>query len=205
VREGELRAAARVLGVRHVTVLDHMDGALDQTDPRRIGGEIAAAIRAARPHVVATFGPDGAYGHPDHIAICQFTTAAIVLAADPGFQAAHPPHRVDKLYYMVWSDESARSYQAAFKKLTSKVDGVERQAVTWAEWAVTTRLDTTEHWQTVWKAIQCHQTQLPGYPNIMNIGDDLHRDLWGRVELYRAFSTVNGGRVRETDVFEGLR
>ena len=27
--------------------------------------------------------PDGAYGHPDHIAISQFTTAAIVSAADP--------------------------------------------------------------------------------------------------------------------------
>jgi LmbE family N-acetylglucosaminyl deacetylase len=24
-------------------------------------------------------------GHPDHIAICQFTTAAIVAAADPAF------------------------------------------------------------------------------------------------------------------------
>jgi len=207
VREGELRAAAKVLGVGDVTVLDHMDGSLDQADPRRIAGEIATAIRAARPQVVVTFGPDGAYGHPDHIAICQFTTAATALAADPGFApaGAGPPHRADKLYYMVWSAESARTYQAAFKKLTSKVDGIERGAVTWADWAITTKLDTSAHWETVWRAIRCHETQLPGYPNLMGIGDDLHRELWGRVELYRAYSTVNGGRTRETDVFEGLR
>lgn len=207
VREGELRAAAKVLGVRDVTILDYMDGSLDQADARKIAGEIAAAVRATRPQVVVTFGPDGAYGHPDHIAICQFTTAGVALAADAGFDAGDGTraHRVDKLYYMVWSAESARSYQAAFKKLTSKVDGFERQAVTWAEWAITTRLDTTAHWETVWRAIRCHETQLPGYPNLMGIGDDLHRELWGRIELYRAFSTVNGGRVRETDVFEGLR
>ena len=35
-------------------------------------------LRRVRPDVVVTFGPDGAYGHPDHIAISQFTTAAIV-------------------------------------------------------------------------------------------------------------------------------
>ena len=41
-------------------------------------------------------GPDGVYGHPDHIAICQFTTAAIVHAA--------ARHVVDKLYYLAWSE-----------------------------------------------------------------------------------------------------
>ena len=39
-------------------------------------------IRRVQPDVVVTFGPDGAYGHPDHIAISQFTTAAIIPAAD---------------------------------------------------------------------------------------------------------------------------
>jgi LuxR family transcriptional regulator, maltose regulon positive regulatory protein len=32
-----------------------------------------------------------------------------------------------------------------------------------------------------------------------------NRSLWGTQELYRVFSLVNGGRARETDLFEGLR
>jgi hypothetical protein len=32
-----------------------------------------------------------------------------------------------------------------------------------------------------------------------------HRGLWGPQECYRVFSLVNGGRERESDLFEGLR
>jgi LmbE family N-acetylglucosaminyl deacetylase len=31
---------------------------------------------------IPTFGPDGSYGQPDHIAISSFTSAAVVCAAD---------------------------------------------------------------------------------------------------------------------------
>ena len=85
IRERELRAAAAVLGIREVSLLDYHDSDLDRADPREAVERIAAALRRVRPHVVITFGPDGAYGHPDHIAISQFTTAAIVAAADPAF------------------------------------------------------------------------------------------------------------------------
>ena len=50
-------------------------------------GASSTHLRRFRPDVVVTFGPDGAYGHPDHIAISQFTTAAIVAAADASFVA----------------------------------------------------------------------------------------------------------------------
>ena len=68
--------------------------------------KIADHLRRVRPQVVITFGPEGAYGHPDHIAISQLTTAAIVCAADPSFGfggAIGEPHRVSKLYYIAWS------------------------------------------------------------------------------------------------------
>jgi len=31
-----------------------------------------------------------------------------------------------------------------------------------------------------------------------------HRALWGRQSFYRVSSLVNGGRARETDLFEGI-
>ena len=81
IRDGELRAAAKVLGVSDVTFLDYQDGELDQADAAEVTAKIAAAIRRFRPDVVVTFGHDGLYGHPDHIVICQFATAAIVAAS----------------------------------------------------------------------------------------------------------------------------
>src|ERR1700687_2036782 len=85
-REAELLAAAQVLGIRRVDFLDYIDGDLDQAPPSEVIAQIVGHVRSVKPDVVVTFGPDGAYGHPDHIAICQLTTAALVAAADP---AAH--------------------------------------------------------------------------------------------------------------------
>ena len=43
------------------------------------------------------------------------------------------------------------------------------------------------------------------YRKLESLPPEHHRALWGTQEYYRVFSTVNGGRARETDVFEGLR
>src|SRR5688500_10910784 len=75
-REQELRNAAAALGVRDVAFLDYIDGSLDQADAREAVARIVAHLRRVRPHVVITFDPFGAYGHPDHVAICQLATAA---------------------------------------------------------------------------------------------------------------------------------
>jgi LmbE family N-acetylglucosaminyl deacetylase len=210
IREEELRCAARVLGIEDVTILGLPDGAVDQAPARDTIARIATHFRRFRPQVVVTFPPDGSYGHPDHVAMSQFTTAAMVEAADGGQDlsldgAALPPHAVAKLYYMVSSPDDWDLYQRVFKKLTSTVDGVERQANPWPEWAITTAVDVRAHWRTVWEAVQCHHSQIASYGGLENLPPDVHEQLWGTEHLYRVLSTVNGGRVRETDVFEGLR
>jgi len=208
LREAELLAAARVLGIAEVQCLGYPDGQLDQVDPCEAASTIATHIRRLRPHVILTFGPDGAYGHPDHIAISQLTTAAIVRAAQPpdvrGSIPVDSPHQVSKLYYIAWTKTKWDAYQAALKKLTVTVDGIERQATPWPDWAVTTIIDTASHWRTVWRAVCCHQTQMSIYGNLEHLSDDHHRALWGSQEFYRAFSMVSGGRPLERDVFEGL-
>jgi len=209
IREKELQAAAALLGVRDVSLLNYYDQHLDEV---RAGEAVAAIVdhlRRIQPDVVVTFGPDGAYGHPDHIAISQFTTAAIVAAANPAFAAGSngPPetHAVSKLYYLAWSESAWKAYQAAFRKLVSTVDGVERQAVPWQEWAITTDIDTRKFWPTVLKAISCHESQVAVYEGLKQLGPADHEALWGRQTFYRAFSTVNGGRRMEADLFEGIR
>ena len=197
-REAELRAAATVLGIREVTLLGYPDGGVDAIDPEEAQDAIAGHLSRIKPHVVITFGPDGGYGHPDHIAISQLTAAAIVRAGNRGFA-------VSKLYHLAWGARLWAAYQAGLKKLVSTVDGVERQAVATPDWAITTRIDTSHVAATVWRAVQCHQTQMSIYKNLAELPPEHHRALWGTQEFYRAFSRVNGGRARESDLFEGLR
>lgn len=202
-REGELRAAAAVLGVASLEVLAHEDGQLSEASPRRVVGEIADIIRRERPDVVLTFAPDGAYGHPDHIAISQFALAAVVEAASAAGERA--AHTVRKAYVLAWPADVWAAYQTAFTSLVSRVDGVERRAVPWPDWALTTTIDTRACWPAVWQAVQCHDSQIGAYAVLQTLGPDDHAALWGRQSYYRVFSTVSGGRARETDLFEGLR
>ena len=205
IREAELRASAETLGLRDVTVLDYEDQHLDRAPVDAIVPQLVAHVRRLRPHVVITFPPDGAYGHPDHVAISQFATAAVVAAADPAFgNGRAASHRVSKLYYLAWSEVQWRAYQAAFKKLVSVVDGVERQAVPWPDWSITTVVDTRAWWETVWRAVSCHRSQVAGYEALRRLAPEHHEALWGTQPFYRVFSLVNGGRGREHDLFEGL-
>lgn len=204
-REQELKTAADVLGLKEVTFLDYEDGKLDQADPDEIIGKIAGHLRRIRPHVVVTFDPYGSYGHPDHIAICQFTTAAIVAAANADGGNGRSPHRVSKLYYFVETRAVLDTYEEAFGELVMDVDGVARRAPGWPAWGITTHIDTAAYSQQVWQAIACHQSQLPGYQALHDLPADRHQKLWDTQSFYRAFSLVNGGRTVERDLFAGLR
>lgn len=206
VREQELQAAAKELKLQSVTHLDYIDGDLDQVDYREAVARIVRAIRKIRPQVVMTFPADGAYGHPDHIAISQLAGAACVAAADVSYAPDQgEAHRVSKLYWIAWPKAQWDTYQATFKKLTTTIDGVERQATPWPEWALTTLIDSEPHWRTVWRAILCHKTQLSIYGKLGSLSEEQHRLLWGRQYFYRVYSLFNGGRKRETDLFEGIR
>ena len=205
-REAELRAAARVLGIHQVDLLNYIDGQLDEANPSEVQAILATSIRQIRPQVIVTFDPTGLYGHPDHIAISQLTMGAILRAGDPCFRNTTnaEPYCVSKLYYIAPTQQQLTTYQAAFGELGMQVDGVLRQAYGWEPWAPTTRIDARAHWQTVWQAISCHKSQLANFQILEQQPAEVHEQLWGSQTYYRAFSLVNGGRKVEIDLFEGL-
>jgi LmbE family N-acetylglucosaminyl deacetylase len=207
IREAELRAACAILGVRDIAFLGYRDQELDRAAPREVVGRIVHELRRVRPDVVLTFGHDGAYGHPDHIAISQQATAAVAVASDPSFDSGpgDRPHRVAKLYYLAWPASTWAAYQDALKKLVTVVDGVERQAVPWPDWSITTVIDTRATWGTVWRAVACHVSQMTIFERLKDLPPDLHQALWGVQSYYRVLSQVNGGRAQEIDLFDGLR
>ena len=87
VRELELRDAAAELGVRSLEVLDYPDGGLEKVEEveavrDRFIGDIVRCLRLHRPQVVVSFGPEGAYGHPDHKVVSRLTVQACTLSGD---------------------------------------------------------------------------------------------------------------------------
>lgn len=213
LREQELRCAARALGIHEAHFLGYVDGELDQAPAAEVIARIVDHVRRVRPQVVITFAPDGAYGHPDHIAISQFATAALVAAADPSFAGAsadsdrvgdREPHRVSKLYYFAETVEAMTLYSDLVGGLVMDVDGVERRFEGWQDWAVTTHIDGDAYWRDVLRAIHCHETQRSTLGSIEDAMEERHHTLVGMRHYYRAFSLVNGGRQIETDLFEGI-
>jgi len=105
IRRKEFAASCEILGVDRGIVLDYLDGQLYRADLNRAVGDLVLHIREFRPHVVLTFGPDGAVtGHPDHSMASVFAALAFEWAG----QANRYPeqltdglgiHRSQKLYY----------------------------------------------------------------------------------------------------------
>ena len=84
--------------MQRVQVLAYPDGTL-QRHRSSLGAATADIIRHFDPDTVVTFGADGGYGHPDHVAISELTTAAFrALVRDHNrgqrlYHAVFPPRR----------------------------------------------------------------------------------------------------------------
>jgi len=206
IRERELELAAAALGIGRVVLLDEMDGELIACDATKVVAQIAAEIRRSRPDVVVTFGPDGAYGHPDHIAISRLTTTAITAASDAAYAAPgqDQPHRVAKLYHRVWTAPEESAYSSVFGEISIEVAGRRRRMVSWPEWAVSARLDTADYWSEVYEAVRCHESQVGGVAALAALRPQDHRVLWGIQQYALAMSTVDAGPALERDLFAGI-
>jgi len=208
IRTQELENAVKELGMKELHFLDYIDGDLDQASHSEVIGKIISHIRRIQPQVVVTFPPDGNYGHPDHVAIGQFTHAAIVCAADSSYvdPDSLAAYRASKMYYMVDAENFINLIKQFMSDMTFKVDEQIRGEVPWPEWMITTRIDMAEHCRAARRAIQCHVSQLSTIGALAEIDEDAAVAVLAmQGTFYRAFSLVNGGRNLETDLFEGLR
>ena len=159
-------------------------------------------LRRVRPDVVVTFGPDGAYGHPDHIAISQFTTAAIVAAADAAFagDGDEAPCRRMRCRSSITSPgrhrrgPPTRRRSRSCSPQSTAWSGRPRRGPTGRSPRV---IDTRDVWPTVWRAIVLPRVAGRGLRAVEDLSPEHHEALWGWQTFYRAFSTVNGGRARE--------
>ncbi|MBI2009713.1 MAG: PIG-L family deacetylase [Candidatus Chisholmbacteria bacterium] len=145
-REQELRCAAKILKIDHLYILDYQDGEVPAVEENIAVASLIRLIRKINPQVVITFGPDGGYGHPDHIAVCHWVTEAVRFIKG-----------VEKLYYYAIKKDFATSFIKYFGKIPLNGELLEI-AIHDAAYIDAT-LDCRQFTEQKFKAIHCHQTQ----------------------------------------------
>jgi LmbE family N-acetylglucosaminyl deacetylase len=161
LREAELRAAASILGVDEVVLLDHVDsdmegtpapGALVTVDPVALAAEIGEQIERWQPDVVVTL--DASDGHRDHVAVRDATVAAV----DAAIPAA-------TLYLVCLARSSMQRWAEHMRAIGGGEAYVGHELGTPDE-EITTSIDVSAELGTRWEAIRAHASQASPYDDL---------------------------------------
>ena len=223
VRRVELACAVRALGLAEHEVWSYRDSGMAHSPsndhPKAFvnapAGEVVERlvreIRVFRPQVVLTFGPDGLYGHPDHIAVSRHVTEAHRLAAEP---TAFPhqlcdgtrPYKARCLFYSV-RPKGFRTQWA----LTLRNAGVDfplpspehtDQGVPMEE--IHLEMDVADQLEAKMACILCHRTQVASDWPYHRVPRNVAASILGREFYVRAYPPVRHGETVSADFFEGL-
>jgi len=136
IREGEQRAAAKVLGVARCIFWSYPDGFLQETPDLR--GQIVRLIRELKPDLMITWdGFRAGFNHSDHRVIGRAVRDAL-------FPAAHDPH-----YYPEHRREGIEAHRTAELLLAAAEDADHH-------------VDIGPHLERKLDAVLCHTSQLDG-------------------------------------------
>jgi LmbE family N-acetylglucosaminyl deacetylase len=187
VRRKEFAASCEILKVTHGEVLDYRDAALDRTDFYALVGDLTHRIRAIRPDIVLTFGPEGAItAHADHGMASVFTTVAYQWAARTNrfpeqLKNGLRPYRPQKLYYG-----------------TANFVLPGRQPVSLAP--ITAIIEIGSYLDIKLRAFRAHATQSP----LFSIFENSVRQRGSKEMFHLAASARPRLIEQETDLFEGI-
>ncbi len=179
IRARELEEAAAALAQSGVELWDYHDGGVAQSDQQEITQRIWEHIGKVRPRVVVGWGPDGGYGHPDHIAMGACTDAAVA-AMTEGERPA--------LYHVAVDTQLADFYEQAMR-LTGTSDGFTLRPQENVD--VLIELDADEVMMKL-RAIDCHKSQLEDWRIAIRDHPQLMLHGYGR-EPYIAVSSRSSG------------
>ena len=224
IRRVELSCAVQALRLSGNDVWDYRDSGMQgweanrhpkafiNATPDEVVARLVLEMRRFRPQVVLTFGPDGLYGHPDHIAICNHSTAAFHLAADPSafpdqLSAGLEPHQPQRLFYSVRPRGFRRHWAEALRGegINWPMPSAEQELQGVPEDEVHLELDVAGGGDMEAKiaCILCHRTQVaPDWP-YHRVPRHVTASILGREFYIRAHPPVLDGDQVGADFFEG--
>lgn len=153
LREGELRAAAELLGVERVDLLDFLDSgmageaqpsSLVAADVSRVHAGISGAVDAFEPDVVVTL--DGSDGHRDHARVRE---VVIEVAAERGVPVYL--QCLSRSVMRQWAEHMSRQHSDSVYLTLGELGTPDEQ--------ITHVVDTSEFWHQRWTAIHAHRSQ----------------------------------------------
>lgn len=211
VREQELRCACQHYGVKQLHLLGYIDGQTAIVPPGQAVYKLVKLLRDLEPQVVITFGPEGIYGHFDHLAAHRWTSAAVELAAQAErWPEIGPAHQVSKLYYRAIPAEQMAQMEHMLGRTYVPMDGVPFPFVGYPLDQITTIINVRDYADIKLTGIRCHASQLAPENPYLHQDFDL-TDRWFEQETYiLAYSRPglklsNPAGQKENDLFTGLR
>jgi LmbE family N-acetylglucosaminyl deacetylase len=189
VREGELRCAARQLGIHDPFLLGYQDQGISSAHMAdEIAGRVRDLFERTRADVVVTWGPDGITGHVDHRATCGIVTLAFQ-------QQGLLKHRPRKLYYLVLPESRMLELPEPLRH--------GRPLHTVSDIFITTEVDCREFLEAGLRAIECHRSQFA--PERMRQFKEMNSRVFrDRISLRLALSTAPVPNAREESILTGL-
>jgi LmbE family N-acetylglucosaminyl deacetylase len=178
VRQEELRDAMTVTGIQEVRFLDYRDsgmagtadndhpGSLFQAQADKHVERLTEIMVEVKPDLVMTHDPTGAYGHPDHIQVCEAVTLAFpaavnALAAGDASGVANPwgPRR---LYYVCFPRSNFRRMWQRMMDLGIEPPFASQMVDTIGtpDGAETTTLDVSAYVDVKRESLNRHRTQM---------------------------------------------
>jgi LmbE family N-acetylglucosaminyl deacetylase len=161
VREQELRCACQHYGVKELHLLGYVDGQTTVVPQGTAVYKIVKLLRQVKPQVIISFGPDGIYGHYDHLAVHRWATAAVQFADEAKcWPEAGPVHTVAKFYHRALPEEQIAQMAKALGRTYVPMDGVPFPFVGYLMEEITTVIDVRDYAELKLKGIRCHASQL---------------------------------------------
>lgn len=203
VRAAELAESGRRIGLRSTTCFTYPDGALAQQPAADVIREIVRWLRSTRPHVVITWGPDGGYGHPDHIAAGELALRAIELAGVAHHEPELGEHvHVRRCYRMVTPLESLDRLAEQAPDFAAYMATLPTKPRRWTREMLGAAIDIRKVTDRKWHAMRAHESQRTDLDRLERLKDQL--GFVAREETYiRAFPDA-GGPPLDTDLFVGV-
>ncbi|GAB4457138.1 MAG: mycothiol conjugate amidase Mca [Anaerolineae bacterium] len=208
LREQELRRASEIYGLKQLHLLGYIDGQTAVVPPAEPVFRLVRLLRELRPQVVITFGPDGIYGHFDHLVVHRWASAAVELAArEDRWPEAGQPHTVARLYYRAVPESQLEQRRKNGERTAVDMGGVPFPFVGYTPEQITTFIDVSEFAQTKLQAIRCHASQLnPDTPLMQADFSPLEHDwFWQETFILAHSNGRKGFAATETDLFAGVK
>jgi LmbE family N-acetylglucosaminyl deacetylase len=183
IREQELRVAMSHVGLSELRILGFRDSGMENTadnenpraliqqPPEAVLTHLVGHIRDLRPRTVVTFGPEGIYGHPDHVLIGKLAARAVELAADPAWlPLLYQPWRAISLYYNSAPRELMQELDQHPDKPLGDISEASRQNLGTPSDDITHWLDVSPWLEVKINVLSAHRTQFD--PDAMAAPDE---------------------------------